>query len=135
MSRGFGCAQRWLLERIGAVPMTFEQIITAAYSPEYFKDDVVAKWVRSPNFGPTSSLRRALGKLCDLGVIQIVGRRPHHYRLHPFFGGCEHDVEQIVLLCRILADEPAMTPIGRPNPLKAIPPRTKRRRTMPPPAA
>lgn len=109
----------WLLHCIGAEPMTFEDISTCAYRAGTFNGDL-AKELGGSNVGGVRSLRRALGKLCDLGVIQIVGRRPHRYRLDPLFvrEGAEHNEERIAILCRILMDEPAMTP-GGPNPLKA----------------
>jgi hypothetical protein len=77
----------------------------------------MAKAIGGSNLGRVRSLRRALGKLVALGVIQIIGRRPYQYRLHPFFKEVEHEPERIVLLCRLLQDEPTMTPAG-PNPLK-----------------
>ena len=128
MSRGFGILQRLLLESVGAEPMTFEEISARAYPAGTFNGDL-AKVIGGSNVGGVRSLRRALGKLCDLGVIQIVGRRPHHYRLHPFFAACEHDEEMIALACRILKNEPAMTPSG-PNPLKTElgPPRVRQTR-------
>jgi hypothetical protein len=116
MSRGFGYVERWLLGCIGFEPMAFKQILDIAYPVGSFENDM-AKAIVGSNVGGVRSLRRALGKLCDLGVIQIAGRRPHHYRLHPFFKGCEHNPKRIALLCLILKGEPAMTPVG-PNPLK-----------------
>ena len=116
MSRGFGYVERWLLECIGAEPMAFEQILDAAYPVGSFENDM-AKTIGGSNVSGVRSLRRALGKLCDLGVIRIIGRRPHRYRLHPFFGGLEYDVRQIALLCRILKDEPGMT-TRWPEPIK-----------------
>jgi hypothetical protein len=82
----------------------------------------MAKVLESSNISPRCSLYRALGTLVDLGVIQIVGRHPHHYRLHPHFKGCEHNPRSIAILCRILEGEDALTPAG-PNPLKAVPQR------------
>jgi hypothetical protein len=118
MSRGFGRLQHWLLGCIGNEPMTFEEIIARAYPEGSFEGDM-ARVLGSSNVSPTRSLRRALGKLCDLGVIQIVSRRPHYYRLHPFFvtEQAEYNPKLISLLCSILKDEPEMTSAG-PNPLK-----------------
>jgi hypothetical protein len=112
--------QRWLLEFIGLEPVSFEQILAQAYREGSLEGDM-AKVLESSNISPTCSLYRALGKLVDLGVIQIVGRR-HHYRLHPFFKGCEHNPRSIAILCRILEGEDALKPAG-PNPLKAMPQR------------
>jgi hypothetical protein len=117
MSRGFGFAQRWLLGCIGIEPMTFDQISARAYPIGTFQGDM-AKAIGGSNVGGIRSLRRALSKLCDFGVIQIAGRRPHHYRLHPFFAHAEHNPELITLLCAMLKEEPAMTS-GGPNPLKS----------------
>jgi hypothetical protein len=117
MSKGFGKMQMCLLSVIGERPMSFEQILTAI-SPDTFDgdDDIVGKLVRSPDFSPTRSLRRALATLVDRGVIQIVGRRPHQYRLHPFFGTCEHNPEQVRLLYQIVKVE-----VHEGNPLVPIP--------------
>jgi hypothetical protein len=90
MSGGFGLLQRWLLEFIGLEPVSFEQILAQAY-PKGSLEGGMAKVLESSNISPTRSLYRALRKLVDLGVIQIVGRHPYHYRLHPFFKGCEHN--------------------------------------------
>jgi hypothetical protein len=98
--------ERWLLEVIGTEPMTFEQILRVFYR-EHLDDDVIAELMRSSRFSFTRSLRRALGRLCDLNIIRVIGRRPHRYRLHPFFGGCEHNPVQVALLCRIVKVEEA----------------------------
>jgi len=105
MSRGLGFTQRWLLWCIGTEPVTFEEISDRAYPAGTFNADL-AKAIGGSNVGGIRSLRRALGKLCDLGVIQIVSRRPHRYCLHPFFArqGAEHNPKLISLLCRILKD-------------------------------
>jgi hypothetical protein len=121
MSRGFGLLQQWLLEFIGLEPVSFEQILAQAY-PKGSLEGGMAKVLESSNISPTDSLYRALRKLVGLGVIQTVGRYPYHYRLHPFFKGCEHNPRSIAILCRILEGEDALTPAG-PNPLKAMPPR------------
>lgn len=90
MSRGFGIAQRWLLGCIGNEPMTFEEILKRAY-PEFFEKADLVKWLGSSNCSPTRSLRRALGKLCDLDIIQIKGGRPHRYYLHRLLAYYEYD--------------------------------------------
>jgi|SRR6516225_5821918 hypothetical protein len=106
MSRGFGRLQYWLLGCIGNEPMTFEQILAQAYPEGSFEGDM-AKVLGSSNVSPTRSLRRALGKLCDAGVIQIMGRRPHRYRLDPLLvrGGAQHNPDHISLIYRCLKDE------------------------------
>jgi hypothetical protein len=99
MSQGFGIIQRWLLGCIGAKPMTFEQILAIAFPEGSYESDM-AKALGGTNVGRVRSLRRALRKLCDVGIIQITGRRPAHYRLHPQFveQGMERNSELIALL-------------------------------------
>jgi hypothetical protein len=118
VSRGFGFTQRWLLGCIGDEPMTFKEILARAYPAVTYEGDMAGA-IGVFKVGGVRSLRRALGKLCDLGVIQIAGRRPHHYRLSPHFAALEHNAEAITLLCKILKNEPAMLPEGGPNPLLA----------------
>jgi hypothetical protein len=118
MSQSFGLSQRWLLEFIGLEPVSLKQILAQAYPKGSLEGDM-AKVLESSNISPTRSLHRALRKLVELGVIQIIGRHPHHYRLHPFFKGCEHNPRSIAILCRILEGEDALTPTGC-NPLKAM---------------
>src|SRR5215831_3805206 len=110
MSRGFGLLQRWLLGCIGAEPMTFEQILARAYPEGSFEGDM-AQVLGSSNVSPARSLRRALSKLCDLRIIQVLGRRPHRYRLDPLFvsQGVERAPERIWLVYQILKDEPGET--------------------------
>ena len=64
--------------------MSFDEILARTYPPGSFEYDA-AKEIGGSQVGRVRSLRRALGRLCDLGIIQILDRRPHRYRLHPFF--------------------------------------------------
>ena len=110
MSRGFGRVQYWLLGCIGNEPMTFEQILARAY-PEFFKGGHtdITKWLGSSNCSLTRSLRRALGKLCDLDIIQVKGKRPHRYYLHRLFAADEHNAKLIELSYRCLEHEEGET--------------------------
>jgi hypothetical protein len=54
MSRGFGLVEQWLLTRIGAEPMTFEQILDAAYPPGSFENDM-AKTIGASQVGRVRS--------------------------------------------------------------------------------
>jgi len=90
MSEGLGRIERWLLWIIGTAPMSFDEILARTYPPGSFEYDA-AKEIGGSQVGRVRSLRRALGRLCDLGIIQIFDRRPHRYRLHPFFTRYEHN--------------------------------------------
>jgi hypothetical protein len=117
MSRGFGIAQRWLLSCcIDAEPMTFEQILARAFPDGTFEGDMT-KTIGGSNVGKVRSLRRALRKLCDDGVIQMmIGRRLHHYRLHPLFvrERAENNPKLIWILCQILKAEAAEKGVSPP---------------------
>jgi hypothetical protein len=85
MSRGPGSVQRYLVNVLGAEPMTFDEVLNRAYPPGSFEGDM-AKEFGGANVGRVRSLRRALFKLCEDDVVQICGiKRPHSYRLHPTF--------------------------------------------------
>jgi hypothetical protein len=102
MSRGFGRMQCWLLQCIGAEPMTFAQILARSYPPGSFEFDM-AEALGGSNVAGVRSLRRALAKLCDLDIIQTLG----HRRLHPVFvrEGIQHNHEAIAALWQILKAE------------------------------
>ena len=104
MSVGLGRIEHWPLYAIGTEPMTFEQILARTYPPGSFEYDV-AKEISGSQVGRVRSLRRALGRLCDLGIIQILDRRPNRYRLHPFFTRYEHNPHLIRLCCNLFRSE------------------------------
>jgi hypothetical protein len=106
MSRGFGKIEMWLLGCIGTEPMTFKQIFAIAYPVGTYEGDLAAA-IGGSNVGGIRSLRRALGRLVDQGVIQGMGRRPLHYRLAPVFvrKRIEHKPELIRLVHRIIEAE------------------------------
>jgi hypothetical protein len=101
MSKGFGKMQMCLLSVVGVKPMSFEQIFTAI-APDIPNASGIA---RNSNFSVTRSLRRALGRLVDLDIIQIRGRRPHRYNLNPLFRGDEYDPVRISLGYKCLSYE------------------------------
>jgi hypothetical protein len=81
MSRGFGFTQNYLLRIIGLEPMIFDEshcLSARDIRRRYGQGD------GGSNVGGVRSLRRALFRLCEQDVIQVLGiKRPHSYRLHP----------------------------------------------------
>jgi hypothetical protein len=72
-----------------------------------FEGDM-AKEVGGANVSRVRSLRRTLLRLCELGVIQMLGiKRPHSYRLHPNYcpERTAHHPELIRLIYLIKRDD------------------------------
>jgi hypothetical protein len=110
MSRGFGIMENYLLGVVGREPMTFEQILNIAFPEGTFDGDMARTLGASQVAGPRS-MRRALFRLCDNGILQKLGiKTPHSYRLSPIYLREGPDVEfnpKLIWLLRqcIKADE------------------------------
>jgi hypothetical protein len=82
--------QRYLFGVIGQSdkPMTFAEIAARAFPEGSFEADM-AKVLGGSNVARVRSLRRALRKLCNEGVLLIIGEggrhEPHRYCLDPIF--------------------------------------------------
>ena len=103
MSRGLGYLQNYLLgDIIGPEPRTFADILDIALPPGSPKGDLARK-VGAANVSITRSLRRPLFRLCEMGIVEMLGiKSPRSYRLNPVYEGCEYDPRLIAELHRII---------------------------------
>ena len=73
MSRGFGIVERYVLGvLVGREAMTFKQIVDIAF-PEGTFDGDMARTLGASNVSRPRSLRRALFRLCEKGVLKKIG--------------------------------------------------------------
>jgi hypothetical protein len=104
VSRGHGAIQQYLDRLLMAAPkpLTFAEIVAIAYPEGGFEGDM-AKVLGSSNVGAVRSLRRALKRLADDGMIirSGGGRRgnPHRYWRNLMIPWMAHTRYQSASIC------------------------------------
>jgi hypothetical protein len=93
-------------------PMTFAEIMAIAY-PEGGCEGDMAKALGNANVGRVRSLRRALRRLCDDGIIMLIGEGgrgdPRRYWKNPMLVAMSGDKESWRKLTEQISADPALT--------------------------
>jgi hypothetical protein len=114
MSRGHGVVQDYLMKLIlqSPDPMTFAQIMTIAFPDGSFESDMAMARGGS-KVGRVRSLRRALRRLCQDGVIMMIGDGgrgdPYRYWLNPMMVALSGNEALYDDLCKRIDADPALT--------------------------
>ena len=97
--------ERYVLDVVGREAMTFKQILDIAF-PEGTFDGDMARILGASNVSRPRSLRRALFRLCEKGVLKKIGiKTPYSYQLMPFFHEAEFNPPLIGLFYQCAAED------------------------------